>query len=130
MTLREKINKLGNYYKQVYFRWKHGLVSRERDYSIYSEEEFIEKFFKGDKRKFNAMQLWEGTDQYEDLIITMLREHIEKDLLDVYHVVLDNAKKGEEKAVKTLLLLQKEIRMIAKKKAETKTVDDEDDLIV
>jgi len=29
MTLREKINKLGNYYKQVYFRWKHGLVSRD-----------------------------------------------------------------------------------------------------
>ena len=78
----------------------------------------------------SPMQLWEGTDQYEDLIITMLREHIEKDLLDVYHVVLDNAKKGEEKAVKTLLLLQKEIRMIAKKRAETKTIDDEDDLIV
>lgn len=127
MTLREKINKLSNYYKQIYFRWKYGLISRERDYSKYTEEEVIENFFKGDRKKFESMKLWEGTDEYADLVLTLLKERIHNDIIEVYNVVLEKARTGDEKAVRTLLLLQKEIRSSIKRKD---VLQNDDDLIV
>lgn len=134
MTLREKINKLKSYYKQIYFRWKHGLISRERDYSKYTEEDIIENFFKGDRKKFETMQLWESTEEYADLLLTLLKEHIHKDILEVYDGVLKKAKTGEEKAVKTLLLLQKEVKSLLKEKAQiqvqVQVEEEDDDLII
>lgn len=126
MTLRQKLNKL-NYYKQVYFRWKHGLKTIERDYSQYTEDEIVENFFKGNRNKFETMKLWEGTEEYADLMMTLLKEKIHNDITEVYDVVLEKAKTGDEKAVKTLLLLQKEIRASLKRK---EVIQDDDDLIV
>lgn len=126
MTLRQKLNKL-NYYKQVYFRWKHGLKTIERDYSQYTEDEIVENFFKGNRHKFETMKLWEGTEEYADLMMTLLKEKIHNDITEVYDVVLEKAKTGDEKAVKTLLLLQKEIRASLKRK---EVIQDDDDLIV
>ena len=131
MTLRKKIGNLRSYYKQIYFRWKHGLISKDRDYSQFTEEELVERFFKGNEGRFRAMQLWESTDEYADLLLTLLKEHIHQDILEVYDGVLKKAKTGEEKAVKTLLLLQKEVKSLLKEKAQVQVqVEEEDDDLI
>jgi hypothetical protein len=43
-----------------------------------------------------------------------LATKISDDFLDIYNITIDNAKKGDEKAIKIFLQLQKEIQQNAK----------------
>lgn len=72
---------------------------------------------------------WERTEEYENLVYIYLNSKTANDLLDVYNIVSEKAKKGDSKAIDTLLKLQKEIQMnIESTKRKKKEIADDDGL--
>lgn len=72
---------------------------------------------------------WERTEEYENLVNIYLKSKTANDLLDVYNIVSEKAKKGDSKAIDTLLKLQKEIQMnIKSTKRKKKEIADDDGL--
>jgi len=123
MTLEEALKKV-QYKKRAYFRWKFGLKFQHYDKTINTEEEFLEHV------KLKSMlpfQRWECTPEYKTLVAIYLQGKYGNDLLDIYNAVAEKAKKGDSKAVDTLLKLQKEIKQIAKTN-NTEEIDAGDDL--
>ena len=64
----------------------------------------------------------------------LLLERSNKDFVEIYNAVSEKAKQGDDKAIKTFLTLQNEIRKSVKtkksKKAEQEEVEEDDDLIL
>lgn len=119
VTLEDKLNQVA-YIKREYFKWKFDLYFhqvKER-----TEEEFLEHV----KRKnINTFLRWERTEEYKSLVAAYLQTKTANDLLSVYDAVIDKAKQGNDKAVTTLLKLQKEINAIVRDAEKTKDVEDD-----
>ena len=78
---------------------------------------------------------WEKTPEYKNLVDLYILSHAANDLLEIYNAVLDKAKKGDSKAVDTVIKLQKSIAQNIKENSQNanNTViedDEEDDLII
>jgi len=129
MTLLQELGKLRGWHKQVYFMWKHGLRNNRTDFRKFTEEELINRYMNGDRKAFERLEVWESTEQYAHLVWLMLKEQSHKDILQAYQAVAEKAKQGDDKAIKTLLMLQKEINKKLKEETETKE-DEENDLIM
>ena len=96
-------------------------------------KDFINKYCDGSQQKFNYLHQWEKSPEYERLINIMLAEHSANDLLEIYNIVRENAKKGDDKAIKTYLILNKEIKnniKVEKVKQEPEQEQEEDGLIL
>ena len=96
--------------KRYYFMWKHGMRTWAVDYSTLTEEQFIEKYCKGSKIKYKNLQDWEKTQEYQNLLNLKMSENMTEDIYNIYNIVKDKAIEGDDKAIKTLLMLQKEIK--------------------
>ena len=96
--------------KRYYFLWKHKLKTSAFDYSTLTEEQFKEKYCKGSKIKYKNLQDWEKTQEYQNLLNLKMSEGMTEDIYKIYNVVKDKALQGDDKAIKTLLMLQKEIK--------------------
>ena len=96
--------------KRYYFMWKHGMKTWARDYSTITEEQFKEKYCKGSKIKYKNLQDWEKTEEYQNLLNLKMAESMTEDIYNIYNIVKDKAIEGDDKAIKTLLMLQKEIK--------------------
>ncbi|MCY6372757.1 hypothetical protein [Clostridium ganghwense] len=110
---RELGKKQMRYY---YFLWKNGLSNSRTDFTQYSQEEFINKYCDSSKIKFKNLEMWETSEQYQRLQNELLQSRINSDINRIYDVVVEKALKGDEKAVKTLLLIKKELDATPKKK--------------
>ena len=117
--------------KRYYFMWKHGMKTWARDYSAITEEQFKEKYCKGSKIKYKNLQDWEKTQEYQNLLNLKMSENMTEDIYKIYNIVKDKALQGDDKAIKTLLMLQKEIKgnlkNIDKVKVEDEVEIEEDD---
>lgn len=71
-----------------------------------TEEEFLKTV---NKKTMNSFHRWERTDEFRHIASMVLATKTAQDLIDMYEAVRDKAVKGEEKSVKLLLTLQKEI---------------------
>lgn len=123
MTLEEALKKV-HYKKRAYFRWKFGLKFQESNKEFHSEEEFLEHM---KLKSILPFQRWERTNEYRKLVALYLQGKYGNDLIEIYDAVVEKAKKGDGKAVDTLLKLQKEIKQIAKTN-NTEEIDAGDDL--
>lgn len=123
-----------NYPKYAYFMWKNKLANSNRDFSEFTEQDIIDKYCKGSLIKYGNLKQWENTEEYAELMNLLLLERSNKDFIEIYNVVAEKAKQGDEKAVKTFLTLQNEIKKSVKakksSKAEQEEVEEDDDLIL
>ena len=123
-----------NYPKYAYFMWRNGLSNSNRDFSEFTEQDIIDKYCKGSMKKYGNLKQWENTEEYAELMNLLLLERSNKDFVDIYNAVSEKAKQGDDKAVKTFLTLQNEIRKSVKaKKSNTQEQQEEveeDDLVL
>lgn len=100
------IYKLSNR-KRHYFLWKNKLSTKNTDYSKLTKEELSEKF---NVNEFAWFKQWESSEEYQNLLRLLMQQDSLKDLIEVYKAVKEKALTGDDKAVKTFLILQKEFK--------------------
>ena len=108
--------------KKEYFLWKHNLsVLREVPLT---EEELCNKI----KSKSLAYMKNGKTEEYHNLVNIMIESQAGKDLEDIYAIVKEKALTGDEKSIKLLLDLQKQVQVYNKQtnkgKQSTNTYDE------
>lgn len=108
--------------KQEYFKYKFPDIRFDKTLPEKTEEEFLKVV---GKKTMNTYYRWEKSDEYKALVALYLQSKTANDLVDVYSAVVNNAQKGDDKSVKLLLLLQKEINEHAKQANKAFTVDEE-----
>jgi len=122
-----------NYPKYAYFMWKNKLANSNRDFSEFTEQGIIDKYCKGSMKKYGNLKQWENTEEYAELMNLLLLERSNKDFVEIYNAISKKAKEGDERAVKTFLTLQNEIRKSVKNKKSNKAEQEEieeDDLVL
>ncbi|GED25182.1 hypothetical protein BAG01nite_12840 [Brevibacillus agri] len=90
--------------KQQYIKYRFNLWYDTN--KTMTEEEFLKTV---NKKTMNSFHKWERTDEFKNIASMVLATKTAQDLIDMYEAVRDKAVKGDEKAVKLLLTLQKEI---------------------
>ncbi|MBU9720546.1 MULTISPECIES: hypothetical protein [Bacillaceae] len=126
MTIYEALKTLGNYRYAEYFKWKHD-IRFDQTLPKKSEEEFLESV---DRKTMNGFLKWERSAQYKALLTLYFDTKITNDIEEIYKIVSDKAKQGDDKAVRLFLTLSKDIQSQRKNAEEVfKQVDDieEDD---
>lgn len=127
MTLNQQLAKTVLKYKR-YFRWKFKLTPAGRVFNDRPLEEIMMIDKVTNKSTYYA---WEGTEEYQNLVNLYIMSQAANDLLEIYNVVLDKAKKGDGKAVDTVIKLQKAIQTSIKQNSKSDNsvpVEEEDDL--
>ena len=125
MTLDETLARTNLKYKR-YFRWKFKLSTRGREFN----DRTLESLMKTDQIRSKATyEAWEKTAEYQHLVNLYIMSQAANDLIEINNVVCDKAKKGDGKAVDTVLKLQKAIQTSIKQNSQQdgKLVEDEDD---
>lgn len=93
----------------------------------YTEEEFLNMV---GRKSLDAYLYWEKSTEYNMILALYLQSKAIADIYEVYEVVKENALNGDEKSVKLLLTLNKEINSIVKQTKElskSKTMQEEYD---
>ncbi|MFC0906238.1 hypothetical protein ACFHWD_16290 [Clostridium sp. MT-14] len=97
--------------KWIYFCWKNKVNNISTKFSEMTEEDILEKY----PKLIYPLTLkiyktrWEQTEEYQNLYRLLMQIRSQQDLYKIYEVVKDKALKGDDKAIKTFLLLKKEI---------------------
>lgn len=122
MNIYEALNTV-TWKKKEYFLWKHNLsVLREVPLT---EEELCNKI---KSKSLAYMKKWEKTEEYHNLVNIMIESQAGKDLEDIYAIVKEKALTGDEKSIKLLLDLQKQVQVYNKQtnkgKQSTNTYDE------
>ncbi|MCT1538434.1 MULTISPECIES: hypothetical protein [Lysinibacillus] len=123
MNIYEALNTV-SWKKKEYFLWKHNLsVLREVPLT---EEEICNKI---KSKSLSYMKKWEKTEEYHNLVNIMIESQAGKDLEDIYAIVKEKALTGDEKSIKLLLDLQKQVQIHNKQstkvnKSTSNTYDD------
>ncbi|GLH62393.1 hypothetical protein [Parageobacillus sp. G301] len=113
--------------KRYYFQYKHKLYYRqEKNAEINSDEEFLKRLGGSSPKTMDAFLAWEKTDEYRNLVMLMLQSKLANDLTETYMNVAAKARTGDEKAVKLLLQLSKEINTYANEAKKAFMKDDEE----
>lgn len=107
MDIYEALNNVSKK-KKEYFLWKFKLNMFATDLS---EEDILRKL---EIKSFASMRKWERTPEYLTLVNLYIESQIAKDLEKVYRVVQEKAITGDEKSIKLLLDLQKQVRAFNK----------------
>jgi len=118
-----------SYKKRQYFLWKHD-INWDRRKPPKSEVDFMRSV---GAKTMNGFIAFEKTEDYRRLMAIYLNTRFDNDLAQIYDSLSEKAKDGDEKSVKLLLQLGKDIKQYAKEAArEFSAVDDqeEDDLEV
>lgn len=104
MNIYEALSKL-NYKKKEYFLWKHNLYVLRTE--PLTEEEMCKRI---QSKSLSYMRKWEKTEEYHALVNIMIESQAGKDLEDIYSIVKEKALTGDEKSIKLLLDLQKQVQ--------------------
>ncbi|MCT2196189.1 hypothetical protein M3G15_13685 [Paenibacillus sp. p3-SID1389] len=114
--------------KRLYFLWKFNL-NWDQTKRPKSEPEFLKMV--GNKT-LNGFLSWEKTEEYRNLVAILLNTRFDSDLEEIYDSLSHKAKEGDEKSIKLLLQIGKEIKGYAKEAVRQLNPedDDEDDLML
>ncbi|MGI2326427.1 hypothetical protein [Planococcus sp. YIM B11945] len=107
--------------KRMYFCWKHDL-SYDQNKEKETEEKLMSKL---GVKSFNEYTKWERTPQYLQLLSLYLESKFANDLEKVYKNTAERAvaEDADEKSIKLLLQIQKEIRAFNKAASNVKPSD-------
>ncbi|WP_449619968.1 hypothetical protein [Robertmurraya sp. Marseille-Q9965] len=123
MNLYEALDQLP-LMKKAYFTWKHD-IRFKRDIPKKSEQDFLKEV---NKKSLDGFIKWERTAEYKNLLMLLLDSKIASDFEDIYKIVSEKSKTGDEKSIRLFLTLQKDIQQNAKLAAKTfDSVNEEDD---
>ncbi|WP_147566838.1 hypothetical protein [Clostridium tyrobutyricum] len=95
--------------KYLYFCWKNKIDNSQTKFSQMTKENFMERYHFSDYMMDMYSTIWEDADEYNVIYGLLMELRSKRDLYKIYNVVKDKALKGDDKAVKTFLLLKKEI---------------------
>ncbi|MGE8079247.1 hypothetical protein [Peribacillus loiseleuriae] len=115
--------------KAAYFKWKHDIgyvQSNEKK----SEEQFLKSV---ELKTLNSFIAWERSKEYADLVYLLMQSRVANDILESYDQISTKARTGDEKSVKLLMDMSKQINEYAKlasKKYEVMEEIEEDDGLV
>ncbi|MCB7071392.1 hypothetical protein LIZ76_15815 [Caldibacillus sp. 210928-DFI.2.22] len=129
-TIFEALKQI-DWQKAEYFRYKFPDLRYYQERPLKTEKEFLHSV---NRKSMNPFLKWEKTDEYKSLLMLYLSTKISDDFMDIYNITIDNAKKGDEKAIKIFLQLQREIQQNAKaagklfEKVEIEEEETENDL--
>jgi len=102
------------YPKKLYFEWKHDIRYKSNNKPM-NEERFLRNV---GKKTLDSFIEWERSAQYRKLVALLLESRSANDLIEIYNTVSEKAKQGDDKAINTLLKLQKELKKISKEKID------------
>ncbi|MEC1697755.1 hypothetical protein [Schinkia azotoformans] len=129
MNIYDALRQLNSYDKRMWFQYRHKLYfQQEKNEEINSDEEFLKRTM----RKFKTTDsfiAWEKSDEYRNLVALLLESKIANDLLDTYNIVAEQAKTGDDKSVKLLLQLSKDITTLSKEAKKSFNKKDEEEII-
>lgn len=120
-TVHYELNKINNTKKKWYFYWKNQFNNTVHKFVGLSEEDFINNYLDGDRKLFMHFEAWSTTESYQKLLKYYYGYMIDIDFVTMYKAVREKALQGDEKAIKTFLMLQNEMRK------KNKNIADEDD---
>ncbi|GIQ66817.1 hypothetical protein PACILC2_53850 [Paenibacillus cisolokensis] len=110
--------------KRLYFCWKHG-INWDQTKPSKTEEEFLKSI---GNQTLNGFLKWEKTEDYRRLTAIYLDMRFDNDLEEIYESLSKKAREGDEKSIKLLLQLGKDIKEYAKDAAkEFEAADDDED---
>lgn len=130
MNINEAIRQLPDR-KKAYFKWKFDL-EYDKTLPKRSEQELLEAL---KLKTMNTFYEWEKTEEYRNLVALLLNTRFDQDLEEIYSSLADKAKTGDEKSIRLLLQMGKDIKEYSKQAIkQMRTIkndeDKEDGLIV
>ncbi|MFY0802152.1 hypothetical protein [Peribacillus frigoritolerans] len=108
--------------KAEYFKFKFPDLRYDQSKPLKTEDDFLRLV---ERKTINPFLKWEKSPEYKNLIQLYLDTKIADDYKEIYKVVAENAKKGDEKAIRLFLTLQVDIQKNSKVAA--KSFEDEDE---
>lgn len=109
--------------KRLYFLWKFNL-SWDQTRKPKSEVEFLKMV---GNQTMNGFLAWEKTEEYRNLVAILLNTRFDTDLEEIYDSLSIKAKEGDEKSIKLLLQIGREIKGFAKEAVKGFETDDDED---
>jgi hypothetical protein len=115
--------------KWIYFCWKNKVDNISTKFSEMTEEDILEKY----PKLIYPLTLkiyksrWEQTEEYQHLYRLLMQIRSQNDLYKIYEVVKDKALQGDDKAIKTFLMLKKEIWKSPIEKSDIPQKDNEEE---
>ncbi|MFP3356750.1 hypothetical protein R0K17_05255 [Planococcus sp. SIMBA_143] len=124
MDIYEALKQL-TWKKRMYFNWRHNLFY-DQSKGNQTEQEIMDKL---KVKSLNEYVKWERTPQYLQLLSLFLESKFANDLEKIYINTAERAKEenADEKSIKLLLQIQKEIRTFNKAASNTKPSKSEDE---
>lgn len=131
MNIHEALKSI-DWQKAEYFKYKFPELRYDQSKPLKSEEDFLRLV---NRKSMNPFTKWEKSNEYKNLVQLYLDTKIADDMQEVYQIVSEKAKSGDDKAVRLFLTLQREIQDNAKLAAKTfqsndEEIEEEDDLIL
>lgn len=117
-----------DYRFREYFKYLHPDLRFDQTKPLKTEEEFLRSV---NRKSMAPFHRWEKTAEYKNLLILYLDYKVNDDFEQIYNIVTEKAKQGDEKAIKLFLTLQKDIQNMAKSIKKSFAVEkqnEEDDL--
>lgn len=114
-----------NWMKAEYFKYKFPELRYDQSKPLKSEKDFLRSV---NRKTINPFLKWEKTVEYKNLVQLYLNTKIADDMQEVYSIVSDKAKSGDDKAVRLFLTLQKEIQDSAKLAAKAFEQNNDEDI--
>ena len=122
MNIYEALKQI-NWKKREYFKYKFPDLRWDKSKPAKTKEEFLR--YVGNKT-INSFERWEKTQEFKNLVMLYLETKVADDFKEIYSIVVDKSKQGDEKAIKLFLQLQKEVQQNAKLAAKTFEMVDDD----
>lgn len=128
MGLKEALNKVARENRE-YFKYKFPDIRYDKTIPERTEEDFLRVV---GRKTMNAFEDWEKTPEYANLVALYLQSRMMNDIHEIYTVVREKALTGDEKSVKLLLQLNKEVNSIVKASAtiQNDNAAEDDGLVV
>ncbi|MED5103137.1 hypothetical protein P9858_23760 [Niallia circulans] len=124
MTLKEALNKI-TFENREYFKYKFPDVRFDKRIPPKTEEELLKAT---NRKTMNGFLEWEKSPEYANLVALYLQSKMINDIYKIYEVVRQKALEGDDKSVKLLLQLNKEINNMIKASASVSDEAEDDGL--
>ncbi|MBW4081366.1 hypothetical protein [Paenibacillus sp. S150] len=109
MNLHEALKTIQNK-KRLYFIWKHDIGFNQTK-SPKTEAEFLKTV---GLKSLSSFVRWERSLEYRSLVALLFNTRFDGDLEQIYDALSVKAKEGDEKAIRLLFQIGKDIKIFAK----------------
>lgn len=113
-----------DYRFREYFKYLHPDLRFDQTKPLKTEQEFLKSV---NRKSMAPFHRWEKSAEYKNLLILYLDYKVNDDYEQIYNIVTEKAKQGDEKAIRLFLTLQKDIQSMAKSIKKSFVVEKENE---